>query len=89
VWHSKALDALAEIPDAREVKPFEPYCLRNTFLTWVAPYLHVFKLARLVGHISTRTTQQYIHPAEKALEEGLARVGGHKFGHSQIPLTDQ
>ncbi len=82
IWHSKALETLAEDADAPEFKAFEPYCLRHTFLTWVAPYLDVFALARLAGYTSIRTTQRYIHPAEKTLEDGLANLGGHKNAHS-------
>jgi len=58
-----------------------------TFLTSVAPHLDVFALARLAGHTSIRTTQQYIHPAGKTLEDGLARLGGLKIGHSQETLN--
>lgn len=86
-WHASALVAIAkahsENPNVPKLQPFEPYCLRHTFLTWLAPHLDVFALARLAGHTSIRTTQRYVHPAEKTLEDGLARLaGGHKIGHT-------
>lgn len=67
-WHAKALER-------SKVAPFEPYCLRHTFLTWIAPYVDTWTLARLAGHASIRTTQRYIHPQEKTVEEALARIG--------------
>jgi integrase len=87
-WHAEALQKLArahaEDPSQPEVAPFEPYCLRHTFLTWLAPKIDIFALARLAGHASIRTTQRYVHPAEKTLEDGLAQLaGGHKIGHTE------
>jgi integrase len=51
-WHATALTK-------SKIEPFEPYCLRHTFLTWMAPHLDSFALARLAGHSSIRTTQRY------------------------------
>ena len=91
IWHAKAFRTLvadyAKDPNTTRIERFEPYCLRHTFLTWLAPHLDVFALARLAGHTSIRTTQRYVHPAEKTLEEGLARLGGHKIGHTRKKST--
>jgi integrase len=70
-WHSKALDA-------SKLERFEPYCLRHTFLTWIAPHVDAFTLARIAGHSSIRTTQRYIHPQEKTVEQALSRIGQRK-----------
>ncbi|MGH9355308.1 MAG: tyrosine-type recombinase/integrase, partial [Terriglobia bacterium] len=67
-WHAKALTA-------SKVTPFEPYCLRHTFLTWIAPHVDTWTLARIAGHASIRTTQRYIHPQERTVEQALARIG--------------
>jgi len=87
IWHAKALKtiatAYAKDPNTMRIERFEPYCLRHTFLTWLASHLDAFALARLAGHTSIRTTQRYVHPAEKTLEDGLARLGGHKIGHTR------
>jgi integrase len=67
-WHAKALKD-------SQVISFEPYCLRHTFLTWLAPHVDTWTLARIAGHASIRTTQRYIHPQEKTVEQALARIG--------------
>lgn len=79
IWHAATLKTLASAheknPELVEVRPFAPYSLRHTFLTWMAPHIDVFALARLAGHSSIRTTQRYVHPSEKTLEEGLTKFG--------------
>jgi hypothetical protein len=53
VWISKALKTLPTAhekdPNTLEVEPFEPYCLRHTFMAWVVPHLGVLGLARRQG----------------------------------------
>ena len=85
-WHSKALAKLVEArkedPETNpEVKPFEPYCLRHTFGTRLAPKCDVFALARIMGHSSVRTTERYVHPQETAIERAFQKLvtdGGHR-----------
>ncbi len=62
-WHAKALEV-------SKVKPFEPYCLRHTGLTWLREDAggDVFALARIAGHSSITTTQRYIHPQAETIE---------------------
>jgi integrase len=91
-WHAKALASLKkarkENPDLPEVKPFEPYCLRHTGLTWLGEEAggDVFALARVAGHSSIITTQRYIHPQaetierlfEQAARRELVTAGGYQ-----------
>ena len=91
-WHAKALATLAtahkEDPKANpDVKPFEPYRLRHTFGTRMAPKCDVFALARIMGHSSILITQRYCHPQADAIEQAFARMaesrrlvtdGGHR-----------
>jgi integrase len=86
-WHAKALttleDARKKKPDTLEVKPFEPYCLRHTALTWLAPNCDAFTLARIAGHSSITITQRYCHPQADAVEAAFQRMA-----ESQIVVTD-
>jgi integrase len=82
-WHAKALATLAkahkENPVANpEVKPFEPYCLRHTFGTRMAPKCDVFTLARIMGHSSITITQRYCHPQADAVERAFAQLAGRQ-----------
>jgi integrase len=80
-WHAKALEE-------SKVKPFEPYCLKHTALTWLAEDTggDVFALARIAGHTSIAITQRYIHPQARAVERIFERAsrrelvtdGGHR-----------
>ena len=42
--------------------PFEPYGMRHTALTRMAPHCDPFTLARIAGHSSITITQRYCHP---------------------------
>jgi integrase len=61
-WHAKALETLQkahkENSELPEIKPFEPYCLRHTFGTRMAPNCDVFALARIMGHSNITITQR-------------------------------
>jgi integrase len=73
-WHAKALEV-------SKVKPFEPYCLRHTFGTRMAPKCDVFALARIMGHSGIAVTQRYVHPQEEAIEMAFQKLvtdGGHR-----------
>jgi integrase len=83
-WHSKALQTLEkarkENSELPEIKPFEPYCLRHTFGTRMAPKCDVFALARIMGHSNITITQRYVHPQSEAIEQAfhkLVTAGGH------------
>jgi integrase len=79
-YHAKALEALAKAHENKpeenpEVKPFEPYCLRHTGLTWIAPHCDAYTLARIAGHSSIQITMRYCHPQADAIERAFAQVG--------------
>jgi site-specific recombinase XerD len=83
-WHAKALETLGkahkENPELSEIKPFEPYCLRHTFGTRMAPKCDVFALARIMGHSNITITQRYVHPQSEAIEQAFQKLvteGGH------------
>ena len=77
-WHAKALETLEkarkENPELPEIKPFEPYCLRHTFGTRMAPKCDVFALARIMGHSSITITQRYVHTQSEAIEEAFQKL---------------
>jgi integrase len=60
------------------VKPFEPYCLRHTFGTRMAPKCDVFTLARIMGHSSITITQRYVHVQGDSVEQAFVRLGEAK-----------
>jgi integrase len=91
-WHAKALATLAEAhkedPGANpEVKPFEPYCLRHTFGTRMAPKCDVFALARIMGHSSIAITQRYVHPQEEAIEMAFQKLVTDSGHRELLPAT--
>jgi len=60
------------------------YCLRHTFLTRLAESgCDVWTLSRIAGHASLTMSQRYIHPSQDAVLDAIARLGGHKIGHTQ------
>lgn len=62
---------------------FEPYVLRHTSLTRIAPHCYAFTLARIAGHSSITITQRYCHPQADAVEAAFA-----KFGHRTEVVTE-
>ena len=77
--HLKALTALTEAhkekPEEKpEVKPFPPYTLRHTALTWIAPYADAYTLAKIAGHTSITMTARYIHPQQNAIESAFVKM---------------
>ena len=83
-WHAKALETLEkarkENSELPEIKPFEPYYLRHTFGTRMAPKCDVFALARIMGHSSITITQRYVHTQSEAIEQAFQKLvteGGH------------
>jgi integrase len=81
-WHAKALASIEKArkdnPSLPEIKPFEPYCLRHTLGTRMAPKCDVFTLARIMGHSSITITQRYCHPQADAIERAFGRMGGRQ-----------
>lgn len=56
------------------VKPFEPYILRHTALTFFGKFLDPFTLAKIAGHSSVTMTDRYVHPQADAIQKGFDRV---------------
>jgi integrase len=60
------------------------YTLRHTFLTRLGESgCDVWTLARIAGHSAINISARYVHPSEDAVLDAMARLGGHKIGHSQ------
>ena len=65
--------------DEPRFKPFEPYCLRHTALTWLAESgCDAFTLARIAGHSSITITQRYCHPQADAIERAFVKFSAGK-----------
>jgi integrase len=65
------------------VRPFEVYSIRHTFLTRLGESgCDVWTLARVAGHSNISISQRYVHPSEDAVLNALSRLSGHNFGHS-------
>jgi integrase len=80
-YHTKALAALAEArkkdPALPEVKPFEIYCLRHSFLTHLAESgCDAFTLAKIAGHSSITITSRYCHPEQDAVDRAFQVMAG-------------
>ncbi len=65
------------------VRSFVLYSLRHTFLTRLGESgCDAWTLARIAGHSSIGISARYVHPSEDAVLAAMARLGGHKSGHS-------
>ncbi len=86
--HAKTFRTIAEEAvrnNHRPVRPFILYSLRHTFLTRLGESgCDVWTLARIAGHSSISMSSRYVHPSEDAVLSAMARLGGHKIGHSGI-----
>jgi integrase len=85
--HAKALGL-------SKVRGFVLYSLRHTFLTRLGESgCDVWTLARIAGHSSIGISSRYVHPSNDAVLDAMARMGGHKIGHSaqvpQLPASQQ
>ena len=97
-YHRKALAALAtarqENPALPEIKPFEIYVMRHSFLTHLAASgCDAFTLAKIAGHSSITITSRYCHPAQDSVERAFrALTGSLKVvtdgGHQQKLLPE-
>jgi len=76
--HVRALRSIAQGHKADPSRPtvarFEPYCLRHTALTWIAPHTDAFTLAKIAGHSSITMTLKYIHPQAEAVEMAFRQM---------------
>lgn len=70
---------------------FEPYVMRHTALTRMAPFCDAFTLARIAGHSSITITQRYCYPQADAVEAAFSKFGSRselvaEAGHRKIPV---
>lgn len=70
---------------------FEPYIMRHTALTRMAPYCDAFTLAKIAGHSSIAITQRYCHPQADAIEAAFSKFANRAelvtdVGHREIPM---
>lgn len=71
-------EAAGEKPLALPLPAFEPYVMRHTALTRMAPLCDAFTLARIAGHSSITITQRYCHPQADAVEAAFSKFGNRK-----------
>jgi integrase len=76
-------EAAGEKPLPLPLSTFEPYVMRHTALTRMAPFCDAFTLARIAGHSSITITQRYCHPQADAVEAAFS-----KFGNRSEVVTD-
>ena len=76
--HVRALKKISKAHEADSsslmVSPFEPYCLRHTALTWLAPHTDPYTLAKIAGHASISITMRYCHPQAEAVERAFRKM---------------
>jgi integrase len=81
---------LGEKPLALPLLPFEPYVMRHTALTRMAPLCDAFTLARIAGHSSITITQRYCHPQADAVQAAFLKFGNREVvteaGHHEKQL---
>jgi len=46
-------------------------------------------VVRIAGHSSIAISARYVHPSEDAVLDAMARLGGHKTGHSSESLDHE
>jgi integrase len=90
--HSAAFVTIAKEAakfEKKGVRPFVLYSLRHTFLTRLGESgCDAWTLARIAGHSSITVSSRYVHPSEDAVLAAMARLGGHKIGHSKSELEE-
>ena len=65
------------------LRPWVLYSFRHTFLTRLGESgCDAWTLARIAGHSSIAISSRYVHPSEDAVLNAMAKLGGHKIGHS-------
>jgi integrase len=89
--HRQVFKTLAEQDqkhNQKSIRRFVLYSLRHTFLTRLGESgCDVWTLARIAGHSDIRMSARYVHPSEDAVLTAMARLGGHKIGHSEMRCT--
>jgi integrase len=84
--HARAFETLgieAAKNNEKPTRPFVLYSLRHTFLTRLGESgCDAWTLARIAGHSNVSMSSRYVHPSEDAVLSAMARLGGHKIGHS-------
>jgi integrase len=84
--HARAFKILGEEAaknNEKAIRPFVLYSLRHTFLTRLGESgCDTWTLARIAGHSNVSMSSRYVHPSEDAVLTAMARLGGHKIGHS-------
>jgi integrase len=84
--HAKAFKTLEEEAaknKEKAMRPFVLYSLRHTFLTRLGESgCDAWTLARIAGHSNVSMSSRYVHPSEDAVLTAMAKLGGHKIGHS-------
>jgi integrase len=94
--HAATFETIAKEAKMNNVKPvrtFVLYSLRHTFLTRLGESgCDAWTLARIAGHSNISMSSRYVHPSENAVLDAMARLGGHKIGHSdnevpQLPVA--
>lgn len=84
--HARAFTTLqqeAAKNNEKAPRPFVLYSLRHTFLTRLGESgCDAWTLARIAGHSNVSMSSRYVHPSEDAVLTAMARLGGHKIGHS-------
>jgi len=86
----KTLEEEAAKNNEKAIRPFVLYNLRHTFLTRLGESgCDAWTLARIAGHSNVSMSSRYVHPSEDAVLTAMARLGGHKIGHSdnQVNLS--
>jgi len=79
----KTLEEEAAKTNEKAIRPFVLYNLRHTFLTRLGESgCDAWTLARIAGHRNVSMSSRYVHPSEDAVLTAMARLGGHKIGHS-------
>jgi integrase len=84
--HARAFATLEEEAaknSEKAIRPFVLYSLRHTFLTRLGESgCDAWTLARIAGHSNVSMSSRYVHPSEDAVLTAMARLDGHKIGHS-------
>jgi integrase len=84
--HARAFKTLAEEAaknNEKAIRPFVLYNLRHTFLTRLGESgCDAWTLAWIAGHSNVSMSSRYVHPSEDAVLTAMAKLGGHKTGHT-------
>ena len=89
--HKQVFKKFAEHSERTNQKAFSRfvlYSLRHTFLTRLGESgCDTWTLAKIAGHSDIRISARYVHPSGDAVHAAMTRLGGHKFGHNNLPTN--